>query len=172
MQVYRKDYFNGESDGVSETYDLRDPNERKGGIRVIISMFVPLILLGGAGAWFLIAKSALVPSIILFFIAVMSAMIGTCLAVVKNKEEAIGDGSDEEIMKIRGVLSIVIIIACCMTYIPFLPYIFAKIFAKKYPDISFYGPGMNAQKFTMVWSLMSLFTVGLIGFLYYVGAFN
>ena len=163
-------YFVGTKNEIHEEYDLKDPNQRPGGIRVALSLFLPVLIFGGAAAYFIVTEASIFIPVILVFVGVSVGMIATMNAVIYNKEHGVGNTDPSELQSAYEIRSLMIIIVCCITYIPFLCYIVSLIFAKKYPNCGFYQKGeMNAQVFTLIWSLISLFAVGLLGFLYFAG---
>lgn len=163
-------YFVGTKTEIHEEYDLKDKAQRPAGIRVILSLVLPLVIFCGPAAYFITNEESIVIPVVLIFLGVFSAMIGAMNAVIYNKKHGVGNVDPAEIQSAYEIRAMMILIAACVTYIPFLCYIIALIFAKKYPDSSFFKKGgMNAQGFTLIWSLISLFNAVMLAVLYFTG---
>ena len=165
------EYFRGNRENVGDTYDMHDSVQRKGGIRIILGFIIPAVLFVTPAVWLIHNDGNVIATVALIILAVFFMFYCVLTAYIKNIQENIGNNtSTEDLKSARIIRSFVCCLFACFTFIPFFPYIVARIAAKKHNYESFFcKEGMNVQNFALMWSFVSLFGIGLFVLLYALG---
>lgn len=165
------EYNNTKSVSGNVEYDMRDPVQRKAGLKALFAMIIPLVVFGSIGTYF-IRTEITYAAVISIFLGVFISAYACITVIIRNKEvDNVGDCDSQDVYNFRVVRAVFVTIMLCATFIPFLSYIYSRICAKKFPECEMYQPGgMNIQIFTLIWSFISIFGIGLVILLWAVGA--